>query len=118
MSTSNIDPSDRLRVERLAVETLYRAFSEKNPDLVDAVLAANWDDIPLAPGQDSGPAGIKPIIRNLGKALPDARITIHDMVQEPGKIGVRAEISGTHQGEIFGIAPTGKKVSFPNPTST
>ena len=48
MSTSNIDPSDRLRVERLAVETLYRAFSEKNPDLVDAVLAANWDDIPLA----------------------------------------------------------------------
>ena len=112
MSTSNIDLSDRLRVERLAVETLYRAFSEKNPDLVDAVLAPDWDDIPLAPGQGSGPAGIKPIIRNLGKALPDARITIHDMVQEPGKIGVRAEISGTHQGEIFGIAPTGKKVRF------
>lgn len=40
------------------------------------------------------------------------RVTIHDLVQEPGKIGVRAEISGTHQGELFGIPATGKKVNF------
>ena len=112
MNTAMTDLSSQLRAERLAVETLYRAFSEQNPDLVDAVLAPEWEDIPLAPGQEAGPAGIKPIIRMLGAALPDVRITIHDMVQTPGKIGVRAEISGTHQGELFGIAPTGKKVSF------
>lgn len=112
MTASHPDLSDRLRAERLAVETLYRAFSEKNPDLVDAILAPDWDDIPLAPGQAPGPAGIKPIIRSLGKAFPDARITVHAMIQEPGKIGVRAEISGTHQGELFGIATTGKQVSF------
>ncbi len=40
------------------------------------------------------------------------RITVHDMLQEPGRIAVRAEITGTHRGEIFGIAPTGKHVSF------
>ena len=57
-------------------------------------------------------AGIKHIIRSIGAAFPDVHITVHDMVQEPGKIGVRAEISGTHLGELFGIAPTGKKVSF------
>ncbi len=94
------------------METLYRAFTDKNPDLVDEVLAATWDDIPLAPGQGSGPKGIKPIIRSVTQAFPDVRITIDDMVQAPGRIGVRAEISGTHQGEIFGIASTGKKVSF------
>lgn len=112
MNTSNPDLSRQLRVERTAVETLYRAFSEQNPDLVDAVLAPGWDDIPLAPGQASGPAGIKPIIRSMAAAFPDVHITIHDMVQEPGKIAVRAEISGTHLGELFGIAPTGKQVSF------
>lgn len=112
MTTSNTDLSQQLRAERIAVETLYRAFSEQNPDLVDAVLAPDWDDIPLAPGQEPGPAGFKPIIRSVVAAFPDVRITIHDMVQEPGKIGVRAEISGTHSGELFGIAPTGKKVSF------
>ncbi|WP_318388772.1 ester cyclase [Enterobacter sp.] len=112
MNTINSELTERLRTERLAVETLYRAFTDKNPALVDTVLAPQWDDIPLAPGQGPGPEGIKPIIRGLGEAFPDVQIVIHDMIQEPGKIGVRAEISGTHQGEFFGIAPTGKKVSF------
>jgi len=112
MNTPSPDFSPQLRAERIAVETLYRAFSEQAPDLVDAVLAPGWDDIPLAPGQASGPAGIKPIIRSMAAAFPDLHITIHDMLQQPGKIAVRAEISGTHLGELFGIAPTGKKVSF------
>jgi predicted ester cyclase len=112
MTISTEDLSSQLRAERIAVETLYRAFNEQNPDLVDAVLAPDWDDIPLAPGQVPGPAGIKPIIRMLVAAFPDLRVTIHDMVQQPGKIGVRADIGGTHLGELFGIAPTGKTVSF------
>lgn len=112
MNMSKTDLSELLRTERIAVETLYRAFSEKNPDLVDTVLAPSWEDIPLAPGQQPGPAGIKPIIRMVNAAFPDMQLTIHDMLQEPGKIGVRAEISGTHLGDLFGIAPTGKKVNF------
>jgi predicted ester cyclase len=112
MHTSMTDLPTQLRAERSAVETLYRAFTEQNPELVDGVLAPEWEDIPLAPGQAPGPAGIKPIIRMLATALPDVRITIHDMIQEPGKVGVRADISGTHLGELFGIAPTGKKVSI------
>lgn len=112
MNTESPELTERLRIERLAVETLYRAFSEKNPDLVDTVLAPQWDDIPLAPNQGPGPEGIKPIIRSFAEAFPDVHIAIHDMIQVPGRIGVRAEIGGTHQGEFFGIAPTGKKISF------
>ncbi len=109
---TNVELATRLHTERQAVETLYRAFSENNPNLVDSVLAADWDDIPLAPGQGPGPEGIKPIIRSLADAFPDVRIVIHDMVQAPGQIAVRAEITGTHLGELFGIAATGKQVSF------
>ena len=112
MNLLNSEITERLRIERLAVETLYRAFSEKNPDLIDTVLAQDWDDIPLAPGQGPGPEGIKPIIRSFGQAFPDVHITINDMIQVPGQIAVRAEITGTHNGEFFGIAPTGKKVGF------
>lgn len=110
--SSLTDTSERLRIERQAVETFYRAFSDKNPDLVDEVLAPTWDDIPLAPEQGAGPQGIKPIIRSVIQAFPDVQIIVHDMIQEPGRIAVRAEISGTHLGELFGIAATGKKVSF------
>lgn len=113
MNTTNTTAAQQLQDAELnAVRTLYRAFSEKNPALVDAVLAADWDDIPLAPGQQPGPDGIKPIIESFGAAFPDVQIVIHDMVHTPGKVAVRAEITGTHEGELFGIAATGKKVSF------
>lgn len=112
MNIPSVELTQQLRTELAVVETLYRAFSEQRPDLVDAVLASEWDDIPPAPGQVPGPAGIKPIINMVAAAFPDVLITIHDTIQEPGKVGVRAEISGTHLGELFGIAPTGKKVNF------
>lgn len=111
MSVSDIDLTERLRVERAAVETLYRAFNEQNPDLVDGAVTPGWEDIPPAPGQAPGPAGIKPIIQGFIQAFPDVRITIHNLIQVAGQIAVRAEITGTHQGEIFGIPATGRRVS-------
>ena len=112
MNTSEIARSDQLHAERHAVETFYRAFSDQNPDLVDKAVASDWNDIPLAPGQGPGPQGFKPIIRSVIAAIPDVRITIQDMMQTPGKIGIRAEVTGTHRGALFGIAPTGKAVKF------
>ena len=112
MTNQNTALATQLSAERTAVETLYRAFNDNNPDLVDTVLATTWDDIPLAPGQVAGPAGIKPIIRSFVAAFPDVKITLNDMIQEPGRIAVRAEITGTHLGDLFGIAPTGKAVQF------
>lgn len=101
-----------LTAERLAVEILYRAFGDHNPDLIDQAVTADWDDIPLAPGQQPGPASFKPIVQSFIDAMPDVKIVIHDLIQVPGKIGVRAEITGTHQGTLMGLAPTGKQVSF------
>lgn len=93
--------------DRAAIETLYRAFSE-GPDLLDEAVASDWLDIPLAPGQEPGREGMKPIIRGFLAAFPDAKITVHDLIGVPGKVAVRAEITGTHRGSWFGIAPTGK----------
>ncbi|MEG3129378.1 ester cyclase [Pantoea cypripedii] len=103
---------NRLMAERQAVEKLYQAFSLQNPDLIDEAVTPDWDDIPLAPGQTAGPAGLKPIIREFIHAFPDVQIIIHDLIQLPGQIAVRAEITGTHQGTIMGIEATGKSVSF------
>jgi predicted ester cyclase len=98
---------DRLAAERRLVEQLYDAFN-----LQDTAVSADWRDIPLAPGQGPGAEGMKPIIRGVIAAFPDVQIVIHDLVQVPGKVAVRGEISGTHGGELFGIAATGKRVSF------
>lgn len=104
------ETANRLAREREAVENIYRAFSLQNPDLLDEAVTPDWQDIPLAPGQAAGPQGLKPVIRSFIAAFPDVQIVIHDLLQIPGKIAVRAEITGTHQGEFMGLAATGKFV--------
>ena len=99
--------------DRMAIETLYRAFSEHAPDLLDQAVTADWEDIPLAPGQVPGRDGMKPLIRGFSAAFPDAKVTIHEIIGAPGRAGVRAEITGTHQGEWFGVAPTGRNFTLP-----
>ncbi|WP_257446642.1 ester cyclase [Archangium lipolyticum] len=99
--------------EQRSIEIFYRAFNEQNPDLLDEALSTNWKDIPLAPDQGPGPEGLKPIIRGFIAAFPDLQISIQEIIGAPGRAGVRALITGTHQGEWFGIAPTGKAIHVP-----
>ena len=96
--------------EERSLHTFYRAFSDQDPDLLDRAVTTDWQDIPLAPGQGPGPEGLKPLIHGFIKAFPDLQITIDEIFGVSGRVGVRAQITGTHQGEFFGIAPTGKSV--------
>jgi steroid delta-isomerase-like uncharacterized protein len=45
-------------------------------------------------------------------AFPDLRHDIVDLVAEGDKVAVRFNVTGTHKGELQGIPPTGKTVSF------
>ena len=45
-------------------------------------------------------------------AFPDLKHTIEDQIAEGDKVVSRINITGTHQGDFQGIAPTGKQVSF------
>ncbi|WP_394845805.1 ester cyclase [Pendulispora brunnea] len=93
------------------VQTFYRAFSDKKPELLDEAVTPDWEDIPLAPGQGPGPDGLKPILQSIVAAFPDLRIHVEDVIGSHGRIGVRAKITGTHRGEFFGIAATNRPIS-------
>jgi steroid delta-isomerase-like uncharacterized protein len=45
-------------------------------------------------------------------SFPDLRHEIVDLVAEGDKVAVHFNVTGTHKGELQGIPPTGKKVSF------
>ena len=97
--------------DHATIKTFYRAFAGE-PDLLDQVLAPGWEDIPLAPGQEPGPEGIKPMIRAFKEAFPDLAITLHDVIGDGGRIAVRAEITATHSGAWFGVPPSGRRFSM------
>jgi len=78
----------------------------------------DWEDIPLAPGQGPGPDGIKPMISGIGRSFTDFHIVVHDVIDGRGadgngNIGGRAEMRGTHTGDMFGIPGTERTVTIP-----
>ncbi|KAA0920583.1 ester cyclase [Streptomyces apricus] len=95
------------------IGTFYAAFSGK-PELLDDIVAEDWDDIPLGPGQDPGRAGAAPLIKGIGAAFDDFRVVVHQIVDGRGPdgngfVGVRGEMRGVHSGETFGVAATGRE---------
>lgn len=97
---------------RAAIETFYGALATRDFDRVDDALTHDWEDIPLAPGQAHGPEGIKPIFAMLAAAFSDLTVEIVDAVAEGDRAAVRVQCAGTHDGDLFGVAATGKAVRF------
>jgi len=66
---------------------------------------------PVTPDLGRGPAPIQQLHTLYGASFPDQRFTVEDLVAEGDKVVVRWTVRGTHQGELMGIAPTGKQVT-------
>lgn len=66
-----------------------------------------------APGQPEpmkGPNGYLTIINMMRSGFPDIQWTLEDIVVEGDKIAARFTMRGTHQGNFFGVPPTGKSI--------
>ena len=49
----------------------------------------------------------------LRNAFPDYHSTIDDMVAEGDTVAIRFTIRGTFNGEMMGMAPTGRQINMP-----
>ncbi len=58
-----------------------------------------------------GSEGAKQFVLALRRAFPDLSATVEDQVAEGDKLVQRIKWSGTHEGEFFGVPPTGKRVT-------
>ena len=97
---------------RKLVTLWYDAFDKNDPKLLDAVLSADWVDIPPAPNQPAGPPGAKQILTELRTAFPDLTITIADVLQDANKVIVRSTISGTHKATLMGFPAKNRKMTI------
>jgi steroid delta-isomerase-like uncharacterized protein len=65
------------------------------------------------PGQPSGREGVKYFVNAMREAFPDVRLkSIEPMMTDGNLEAARTIVAGTHEGELMGVAATGKSVEF------
>lgn len=108
MSTSNQADTDITAV----VRAFYEPFRTGDTTIYSEILADDWTDIPLAPGQEQGPSGMAAQIAAFRGAMPDYNVTHEDLIVGSDRVAVRNTVSGTHQGAFMGHEPTGRRIEM------
>jgi steroid delta-isomerase-like uncharacterized protein len=90
---------------------LVEAWNGAALELLDEIVAPDYlFHDPADPTMPRGPEGAKQQIRAFRTAFPDLHLTIEDEIAEGDKVVQRLSATGTHQGPLLGIPPTGKAV--------
>lgn len=99
-----------------ANETTVRQWVEagwNNGDLrmIDAVYAPDY--VGHGPGQDIvGPEAFKQFVMMWRTGLPDFHMTIEDLIAVGDQVVWRFTVTGTHEGNVLGVPPTGRSASI------
>ena len=101
---------NKAQVRRL----LEEGFSQGNTDVVDDVLNPDFvcHDPNSESGEIRGAETIKGEIEYFRNAVPDLTYTVEEQIAEGDKVVTRYTVSGTHQGEFFGVAPTEERITM------
>ena len=71
------------------------------------------DYIYRSPDQElKGPDALKDLLAAYRAAFPDLNVRIDDMVSGGEKIAISISLTGTHEGDLMGLSPTGKTVKI------
>lgn len=98
-------------------KTLIGRFNDEvwnkgNLAVIDEVFAddAVWHSAP--PGMPPTREGLRQMIIGFRGAFSDTRTTVDEQISEVDKVAWRWTFQGTHTGELMGIPPTGKQITF------
>jgi steroid delta-isomerase-like uncharacterized protein len=89
---------------------IEEAVNKGNFSVVDEILSTDYVYRESTVGEKRGRAGFRELITMYRNAFPDVKLTIDEQLAEGDKVVTRWNATGTHRGELFGTAPTGKQV--------
>jgi len=95
-----------------AVTKFAEAVNTGKFDLFKDVVSPENIDHDPAPGQVQGPEGYRMYFSGLRTAFPDLSVAAETVVADDDSIAFAYTITGTHQGPLLGLAPTGRKIKI------
>lgn len=96
----------------LARRFYEEVFNQKKLSAVDELCDSALVDHSALPGQPPGAAGLKQSFADFFAGLPDLRVTVQEMIAEGDIVVARFTAEGTHTGTMFGVPPTGKRITM------
>ncbi|MEX2271024.1 MAG: ester cyclase [Vicinamibacterales bacterium] len=87
-------------------------FNKQDANAIDELCDPNFVDHGAMPGQAPGRQGMKDSFTMFLKAFPDMHVNVEELIAERDLVAARFTGEATHRGELFGTAPTGKKMKF------
>lgn len=94
-----------------AQERFAEGVNSGNFDVFDEVVSPDVVDHDPAPEQGPGPQGFKDMFATMRIAFPDLEVTPEHMTATEDDVALAYTITGTHEGEFLGVAPTGRKIT-------
>ncbi len=85
-------------------------LNKGNLALVDELFSSNYV-LHTPTGPIHGVEGYKQFVNMYLSAFPDLQFTIEDLIADQDKVVARWTGTGTHQGSLIGIPPTGKRAT-------
>lgn len=84
-----------------------------NVDAADGFVTPAYVEHQHLPGGEGhqGIAVAKAFLSMMRGAFPDYRCEVEDLIAEGDRVVARVTVSGTHRGELMGLAPTGKRIT-------
>ena len=83
-----------------------------NYEVFEQLFAQNFVDHTPQPGRTADRDGARKLYQVLRAAFPDFHAVIHWQAVDGDLVTTFKTYHGTHRGEFFGIAPTGKVIQF------
>lgn len=108
----NTTGNDSARLKSEVIRRYYdELFNQGRVELVDELLAADYvNHSTSSPLQARGRDGVAAVVRDLRRAFPDLHYTIEEMVISDDAAAIRTTLTGTNDGDFFGLPPTGRRI--------
>jgi steroid delta-isomerase-like uncharacterized protein len=92
---------------------MYDLLSSGDIDGFGALVGDDFIEHEETPGLAPTKDGVLQFFRMYRAAYPDLRLVVDDVVASGDKVVVRATATGTNDGEVMGMPPTGECIDVP-----
>lgn len=89
---------------------IQKLFNEGRFDLLDDLVTPDYKLNDPPPGKAGDVETLRQVVAMNRESFPDLNLSLDGMIAEADMVAARSTMTGTHQGEFFGVPATGKPI--------